>query len=364
MIKMRNITETKKESLKRAAEYRKSILDKPPLKSLFLELTSRCNLSCLHCGSDCGSGAAKIPELSTDQYKKILYDVKREFDISKLMLNITGGEPLIRSDFFEIMDYANRLGYIWGMTSNGTLIDDSVAEKLYKSGMRTISISIDGLEKTHDELRGRSGSYTAAMKGIAALIEHGKFEHIQVTTVVNHKSIRELPDMFDIFKNMDITSWRIANIEPIGRARTLSDLLLNKDDFKYLMDFITEKRLSGYPVTYGCCHYLGLKYEALVRDWYFRCNAGIYVASIMSNGDIGACLDIERRPELIQGNVLKDDLKDVWDNRFEIFRRDLSDKNPACRQCGSREFCRGDSYHSWDYDKNEPMLCLKNILFD
>ena len=77
--------------------------------------------------------------------------------------------------------------------------------------------------------------------------------------------------------------------------------MLDKDDYRYLIEYIRSKRKEGYPVTYGCSHYLGLDYEREVRDWYFLCTAGIYTASIMANGDIGACLDIERRPETIMG---------------------------------------------------------------
>ena len=91
--------EIKKRHLKQLAEYRNSILKNPPLRNLFLELTTRCNSKCIHCGSRCGEGT-ELFELSSDQYKKILEDVRRDFDISKIKLDITGGEPLLRKDFF------------------------------------------------------------------------------------------------------------------------------------------------------------------------------------------------------------------------------------------------------------------------
>jgi radical SAM protein with 4Fe4S-binding SPASM domain len=83
----------------------------------------------------------------------------------------------------------------------------------------------------------------------------------------------------------------------------------------------------------------------------------------MANGDIGACLDIERRPETIQGNIRHDRLLDVWQNRFELFRRDLSDSCSSCQSCDHVRFCRGDAHHSWDYDNNRPMVCFKDVLF-
>ena len=127
--------------------------------------------------------------------------------------------------------------------------------------------------------------------------------------------------------------------------------------------FIREKRMEGYPVTYGCSHYLGPDLERQVRKWYFLCNAGLYTASIASNGDILACLDIERRPELVQGNILRDSLKDVWTRGFGVFRRDLGDLSGKCRECDSLEFCHGGAHHSWDHDRNEQRVCFRGILF-
>jgi len=352
----------KQEHLKAVSEYRSSIMNDPPLKNLFLELTLRCNEHCIHCGSRCGEGIAE-GELSAQQYKKILDDVKRDFDISQIMLDITGGEPLLRKDFFEIMSYANKLGYIWGMTTNATLIDDTVAEKLFRCGMSTVSVSIDGLGQTHDRLRGKKGAFSLAMNGVNALIRHGGFEHVQITTVINHQNINELEDLFDYLKDIDIDSWRVINIEPMGRAKDHSELMLTADEYKQMFQFIIQKRKEGYCVSYGCSHFLGIEYERTVRDWYYFCTAGIYTASIMYNGDICACLDIERRPEVIQGNILRDDLKSVWENRFEIFRRDLSEKNDKCRSCPENTYCRGGSQHSWDHDMNEQRICFKGILF-
>ena len=100
-----------------------------------------------------------------------------------------------------------------------------------------------------------------------------------------------------------------------------------------------------------------------MRDWYFLCNAGVYTASIMANGDIGACLDIERRPETIMGNILRDDFTEVWKNGFGYFRSGLSSRNEKCSSCDSREYCDGGSAHSWDYDRCEQQVCFKDILF-
>ncbi len=355
------IRSIKQQQLTTLSGYRKKLYDNPQLRNLFLELTLRCNARCFHCGSSCG--ADNIDGLPLEKYREILDEVRSNFDISRLELCITGGEPLLYKDFFELMDYAVSTGYTWGMTSNGTLIDSKTARRLRETRMRTISISIDGLEETHDRLRGLPGGWRAAMAGIQNLIDEGGFHAIQATTVLNHSNIGELEPLYEILKDMDIDSWRVIGLEPIGRARDYPDLMLTADDQRHLFSFIKERREEDMPVTYGCSHYLGLDYEREVRKWYFLCNAGVYTASITASGDITACLDIERNSWTIQGNVFTDSFTDVWKNRFEIYRKPLSSRNGKCSSCPEEPFCAGGSCHSWDFQKNEQQVCFKDILF-
>ncbi len=353
--------ETKLAHMEELAEHKRMLWIKPQLHYLFLELTLRCNEKCIHCGSRCGE--VRSDELTTEQYKYFLDEIKRDFGTEGFMLCVTGGEPLLRKDFFEIMGYANQLGFRWGMTTNATLIDDNVAERLRECGMRTVSVSIDGLRETHDAFRRTQGGYHKAMRGIKALISNGGFQHVQVTTVVHRQNIGELEMIYRSLEDVDIDSWRIMNIEPIGRAQDFPELMLHKQDYLDLFQFMKEKRSNEIPVTYGCSHFLGLEYEREVRDWYFLCNAGIYTASIMANGDIGACLDIDRRPELIYGNILKDNFKEVWENSFAEYRRNRYEDNEKCRGCREREFCGGGAFHSWDFEQKRQKVCFKGILF-
>ena len=352
----------KERNMDMLADHIRGLYRNPDLRQLFLELTLRCNEHCFHCGSNCMPQSGE--ELSVDEYRRILEEVKEDFDLRRLYLCITGGEPLLRPEFFDILGYAHELGYRWGMTTNATLITGEVAHRLAEAGMRTVSVSIDGLRETHDRLRGLTGGYDAAMRGIQKLIAENTFQNVQVTTVVNHENIGELDELFLVMDGLDIDSWRVINLEPIGRALQWPNRMLTQEDYRRLFSFIREKRLAGYPVEYGCSHYLGPELEGELRDWYWLCNAGIYTASIMSNGDVGACLDIERRPETIQGNIRETRFRDIWESRFALFRKDLSAESEYCRECRHADHCRGDAHHSWDYDKNVPRLCFKGMLFE
>ncbi len=347
--------ETKTAQLKQLYGYKQQLRKSPQLRRLFLELTLRCNENCLHCGSRCNDVVSE--ELPLNVYYSFLDKIKHDFSGRLPMLCITGGEPMLRKEFFEIVTYAHKLGFRWGMTSNATLITGEVTKKLKEAGMATISVSLDGLEETHDSFRRTRGGFKGAVEGIKNLMQGG-FGNVQITTVVTKKSLPELESLFELCRKLDVDSWRVIGIEPIGRALELGELFLSRDEQFQMLDFIKRKRREGYPVTYGCSHYLGLDYEREVRDWYFLCNAGVYTASIMANGDIAACLDIERRSETIQGNILRDDFTKVWREGFKIYRTPLYTKNEECRRCEHRDFCEGGSYHSWDYDKNEQMVCL------
>ena len=346
----------KRRQLEQVALHREELKANPHLQWLFLEITSRCNLRCGHCGSSCTS---KGSSLTVGDVEKTLRTVMSE----RPMICLTGGEPMLHPVFFEISECVKNMGFSWGMTTNGTLIDDEAAQKLRQSGMSTVSVSLDGMEHSHDLLRGQAGAWNRAINGLRSLQKAG-FEP-QVTTVLHRENINDLEPLYDLLCGMDIHSWRPINIEPIGRACESSNNLLSREQFSHLISFIREKRFDPgckMEVTFGCSHYLGVENERMVRDHYFLCGAGILVASVRSNGDICACLDIANRKELVQGNIKMDDFMEIWRNGFRVFRRDRTAECSKCINCSERFICGGDSAHTWDYEINEPMLCFRDLL--
>ena len=362
MQKADYIRKLKIENMDRIAAYRRQLYENPRLRDLFIEVTSRCNAHCDHCGSRCDS-RVQPDEVTAEALKNTLLEISRTYDPQDILLNITGGEPLMREDLFDIMGYASNLGFRWGMTSNGMLIDDDVIEKMVETGMETISISIDGLKETHESFRHVPNSFDRIIENIKKLQQTPSIKIVQVTTVVSKRNIHELESLYELMQDIDIVSWRIINVDPIGRAMDNKDILLDPKDYRYLFEFIKEKRKEDLieNIEYGCAHYLGTDLEKELRDTYFICCAGLYVASILSNGDIFACPDIERRPELIQGNIRKDSFVEIWENGFKAFRTENRTSCKKCRSCENWGHCCGDSFHTWDFDKNEPRFCIKNI---
>ena len=350
------VLDLKRSQLETVAGHRDRLRESPHLRWLFFEITDRCNLECRHCGSSC---TAEGRQLTAADIERTLRTIQSD----RPVICLTGGEPMLHPDFFAIAERITAMGFHWGMTTNATLIDDEAASKLRTAGMSTVSVSLDGMESSHDELRQRKGSWQLAVRGIRALKNAG-FEP-QVTTVLHKGNFDELGPLYDVLCEMGIRSWRPINVEPIGRACESGDMLLSSEQFAELLGFIRAKRFDpecDMEVTFGCSHYLGTEYERMVRDHYFLCGAGILTASVRSNGDICACLDVENRPELVQGNIRTDDFMDVWKDRFKEFRRDRTEDCCMCLECTERYICGGDSTHTWDFDKNRPLLCCKDYL--
>lgn len=341
---------------------REKLRSEHQLRYLFWECTLRCNFSCKHCGSS-AENKSYDGELNTQEIKDVFKDVADRYGTKGMTLAITGGEPLLRQDLFEIMRYATDLGFFWGMVSNGSMVTREVAQKLKESGMKTAVISIDGIGKTHDGLRGFSGAYEKAIGAVKILAEESFLESLQITTTISKENIDQLEEMYEVFTKLPIQSWRVFNIDPIGRAEKNTALILDKDDHKKLLAFIKEKRKkSKIDITYGCAGFLGLGYEYEVRQGPFYCNTGINTGSILYNGDIYVCPNVPRIPGLIQGNVRKNKFTDVWDNGFEYFRNKDRNKCEKCSGCDYWEECLGGPVHLWDFGKKEPKMCHLDIL--
>jgi radical SAM protein with 4Fe4S-binding SPASM domain len=268
---------------------------------------------------------------------------------------------------FDVMKEAHDLGFFWGMVTNAVLIDDRVVRKMEQSGMDTVSVSIDGDEKAHAVLRGSAENYRRAMQGLEMLVKHGSFlECVQVTSVIGSHNVDILERMYDRFASMGVGEWRLLMIDPIGRMLDAENrgLLLNGDQLGRLLEFVAAKRSSGpMPITFEESGFLGLKYEGLVRGYYFHCPAGINIGSILHDGKIGACPSLERH--MIEGDARTERFSKVWNERFLRYRdRESTRRKGQCAACKWWKHCEGGSLHLWDWDAGRPRVCHYSLLRD
>lgn len=339
--------------------HREGLREKHDLEYLFWECTLNCNFRCKHCGSQAGENT-HIETVSTSEIKKAFLDISKSFDAKRITVAVTGGEPLLRKDLFEVMKYANSLGFQWGMVSNGSLVTPEIIEKARDASMKTIDISIDGLGEIHDIFRNADGAYEKAISAVKLFSKANFLSPLRITTTVHSKNIDILDEMYESFSVLGISDWRLINVDPIGRARFNNNIFLNKAQFIKLFQFIQKKReeKSKIKITFGCAHFLGDEFEDEIRDNFFYCRTGISVGSILSNGDIFVCPNVPRSSSLVQGNIKTDYFPDIWNNKFQIFRDNNRTACGICQNCDYWDACRGGSFHSWDFEKNQQKVCF------
>ena len=344
---------------------KKKIFREHKLQDIFLEVTSRCNARCEHCGSSCGDFIPK-DEVTAEELKNVLKKIADKYDATEIMLYVTGGEPLVRKDLFEIMDYANKLGYSWGITTNGILIDEKVVQKMVETNMYSVSVSIDGPKELHESFRKVPGTFEKILKGLRLMQQCPSIKRVQVTTCVNKKNIDYLDDIYKIIKENNIKEWRFISVDPIGRASNNQELLLSADELRRMYSYILNMRTKDKDMQfqYSCGHFLGNDLNMALINSCFLCTTGVEIASILSNGDISGCPDIRRNGDLIQGNIRKDDFIDVWENRFKNYRSINRTSNRKCKKCPDWKSCGGDAFHTWDFEENKPNFCVRDIFKD
>ena len=329
-------------------ELTKPIIDRVirehPLTTLFWECTLRCNLKCRHCGSDCHVTSA-LKDMPLEDFLPVLKSIARETDPHNVMINVTGGEPLVRKDLETCGKAFYELGFPWGIVTNGRGLTPERYKSLLQSGIRAITVSLDGIGDTHDWMRGVPGTYPLALKAIRMVAASGEVEY-DVVTCVNKRSYKELEQIKELLIGSGVKAWRLFTVFPVGRAAQDPELRLSGDEFRGTMDFIRRTRKEGrISVSYGCEGFLG-KYEGEVRDHFFMCHAGVTVGSVLADGSISACPSI--RADYSPGNIYQDDFMDVWEHRYGPYRDRSWMKKDACASCKYWKYCRGGGMHLRD----------------
>lgn len=326
--------------------YRKTV-EEHKLRTLFWEMTLRCNLNCRHCGSDCRADAS-TKDMPLEDFLRVLdEDITPNVEPQEVLVVFSGGEVLMRRDLERAGAEVARRGYPWGMVTNGMALTSERLASLLDAGLASISISLDGFADTHNHIRRHEEAFERAMSAIAAVT---KIEHIafDVITCLTPPMVERLEEFKEWLIAHGVKHWRIFSIFPAGRAATDPTLNLSDKEFRTALDFIKYAREEGrIDVSYACEGFLG-EYEAEVRDHFYQCVAGVSVASIRVDGSISGCTSV--RGNYTQGNIYRDNFWDVWQNRFEPFRnRDWAYKD-ECAECEVWRYCKGGGMHLRDSD--------------
>ena len=344
--------------------------------------TYKCNLKCKHCYSD--SGNISKMELSTDDAMKVV-DQLADFGVTSLAFS--GGEPLMRKDFFDVARHAVESGLYVSLATNGTLLNEENVRKLKEIGVHYVEVSLDGANaKTHDFFRGKTGAFEQTLQGLKNCMDKNICTCIAITGTKNN--LKEIPLVLEMAENMGIDRFTLFNFVPTGRGKDIVAADLSPQEREELLRFFTKKLsedhkiaiLSTTPqlarvalqsqspnqkdIIMPLAHMEAAKISKramALADFIGGCGAGRFYCAISPEGDVQPCVFMP----LVVGNLKKERLKDIWFNS-SVFK-DLRDREKLKGRCGKCEYkfvcggcrARAFSYHD-DYLMSDPG-CIKKL---
>jgi 8-amino-3,8-dideoxy-alpha-D-manno-octulosonate transaminase len=297
----------------------------PPLERIFLEVTSKCNLHCVHCYLSAGAAPDEKLELTKDDIIRI---IRRADELGAYRLDFTGGEIFVREDMHEVLGAACEAFMIVNIFTNGTLLDEKRCAFLASLGnISTAYISLDDLdEAAHDAFRGSNGAFQRTIKGIKLLRDNGV--RIVLNITITKRNISKIHEIVDFAKNLGI-GYRIAPIIYVGRGESLKDNDVSEDEAAAKIKSVFNIKEKSFRAS------------ELDKSNLFGCGVGHKMLFIKSSGEICLCPTLTSRenPMFELGQIATHDIGDIWENSemLSFFR------GTHCRRmdCEHLSECRG-----------------------
>lgn len=334
------------------------------------EITRRCNLRCIHCRSSSDTEVKGHPDFSIQEAFRIIDDIA---SYAKPVVVLSGGEPLLRKDVFEIAAYGNAKNLRMCLATNGTLVNEGICEKIKDSGIKIVSLSLDGAnEDVHDNFRNQKGAFAGSINAARLFKKHG-IDFI-VNSSFTKRNQEEIPRVYRLAKELGATAWYMFMIVPTGRGEKILSELISKEDYEDILEwhYHMERDEKDMLVRPTCApHYYrvvlqksreeGTKFKR--RSLKFStggskgCIAGQLIALIDVDENVLPCSYFPKAA----GNLKKQSFKDIWENS-ELFK-ELRDFKKYRGKCGSCEYisvcggCRARAYAIHDDYLDEEPFC-------
>lgn len=297
------------------------------------ELTLRCNMRCLHCGSS--AGQPRSNELTVEEGFSLIDQL---IELGTEVLTLSGGEPMTHPAWDQ---YAKRLidgGVRTYMISNGLLLERNIG-RLSACGIKRLGVSIDGCEEMHDHIRNYPGCFKQAMHGIAAAHEAGI--KVGAVTHISGANKHLLEDMYKVMLDNRLDFWQIQIAFKQGRMKEHPQYELMPSDLPAIADFVARCQKEGkLPVVPG--DNFGYYEEPAMRAKPWKgCFAGRHLLGIDADGSVKGCLSMSR--DFVEGNIRTEPLRKIWEdpNRFRYNRYfDVNMLKGHCRGCPHAIPCR------------------------
>ncbi|HEX9261896.1 MAG TPA: radical SAM protein, partial [Candidatus Bathyarchaeia archaeon] len=298
-------------------------------------VTRKCNLKCSHCYINATKEEFR-GELTTEEAKRLMNQLS---EVSKPLLILSGGEPMLREDIYELIRYGANKGFRMGLGSNGTLINGTVAKKLKNAGLKTVSISLDSsIPEKHDQFRGLENSWKKAVKAIKALKRNGVL--VQVNTTLTQQNHSEIDEIMSLAEQLGVENFHLFFLVPTGRGAKIADIspTMYENMIKTTFAKSRKHRLNIKPSCAPQFMRIAKDMGLDMRQWIRGCIAGLYYCRIFPNGDITPCPYLPVK----LGNIREKKFSEIW---FEsnVFKdlRDSDKLRGKCGACKYRRLCGG-----------------------
>ncbi len=345
------------------------------LRLLFWETTAGCNLACIHCRRLDVATEMMQNDLSLAESLTL---VDQLASLGRLILVLSGGEPLIRGDIFEISRHATDKGLIVALATNGTLIDRAVAEKIKGSGIHRVAVSLDGADRsTHDDFRRQPGSLAAALAGISHCRASGL--SLQINCTVTRHNLHQLDQLYQLGLECGAEAMHFFMLVPVGCGMSIADShMLQAGQYEEVLNWIYTHSQEGKIFVKATCapHYFRVvnqrekmkkrgqgesssephshltpSFSAFTRG----CLAGTDIAFVSHQGDVFPCGYLPVKA----GNIRETPFPEIWENA--PLWQGLRETDSLKGKCGACEFkniclgCRARAfYQSGDFLAEEP----------
>lgn len=312
------------------------------------ETTRSCNLSCVHCRAAAHNGPYE-GELSTEESFKLLDQIS---ETGSPIIILTGGEPLLRPDIFEIASYGTKKGLRMVMAPNGTLVTKEIAQKMSESGIKRISISLDGADKeSHDKFRGVDGAFDGAMMGIENAKKAGI--EFQINTTITKSNLDQIPEILATAEKLGAVAHHIFLLVPTGRGKYISDQEITAAEYERTLNWFYDQRDKTPLQLKATCapHYYRIlrqrakeegkkiTFESHGLDAVTRgCLGGIGFCFISHTGTVQPCGFLHTDC----GNIKEKSFGEIW-NKSKTFLelRDYDQLTGKCGPCEYKKVCGG-----------------------
>ena len=313
--------------------------------------TRSCNINCIHCCRDAGGCDAE--ELTTAEGKKLLDEIARA---GFTIMVFSGGEPLLRTDIYELIAHAKGSGLRPVLGTNGTLISPAAASNLKIAGLTCVGVSLDSqLPDKHDWFRGHTGAWTEALRGIANCKNASL--PFQIHTTVTRWNQDEITAITDLAVELGAVAHHIFFLVPTGRGKDIADTTLRTSEYETLLDRILTKQIQAPIELKPTCapQFMRIAKEKGIRPRFSKgCIAGSGYCVILPNGDVHACPYLPMRA----GNIRDTPFYTIWQSSKLFTALRYSPLKGACSSCGFDDVCGGCRarayYYSGDFLGEEP----------